>query len=64
MKCGWPQIKARFDKGRAMSFHPFPAEKRERMNSINCSSLMLTMITHKLADKIESYRLLAEAFDF
>jgi luciferase family oxidoreductase group 1 len=34
----------------------------ERAENYDADEVMLTMITHKLSDKIESYRLLAEAF--
>ncbi len=34
----------------------------ERAKKYDADEVMLTMITHKLSDKIESYRLLAEAF--
>jgi alkanesulfonate monooxygenase SsuD/methylene tetrahydromethanopterin reductase-like flavin-dependent oxidoreductase (luciferase family) len=34
----------------------------ERAKNYDADEVMLTMITHKLSDKIESYRLLAEAF--
>ncbi len=43
-----------------------PGEARnlilERAKTYNADEVMLTMITHQLADKIESFRLLAEAF--
>jgi len=43
---------------------PNEAKKQilERAKNYDADEVMLTMITHKLADKIESYRLLAEAF--
>ena len=34
----------------------------ERATKYNADEVMLTMITHKLSDKIEAYRLIAEAF--
>jgi alkanesulfonate monooxygenase SsuD/methylene tetrahydromethanopterin reductase-like flavin-dependent oxidoreductase (luciferase family) len=34
----------------------------ERATKYDADEVMLTMITHKLSDKIEAYRLLAEAF--
>jgi hypothetical protein len=34
----------------------------ERAKNYDADEVMLTMVTHKLADKIEGYRLLAEAF--
>ena len=43
-----------------------PGEARkqilERAKNYDADEVLLTMITHKLSDKIESYRLLAEAF--
>ena len=43
---------------------PGEAKKQilERAKKYDADEVMLTMITHKLADKIESFRLLAEAF--
>jgi luciferase family oxidoreductase group 1 len=43
---------------------PSEAKKQilERAKNYDADEVMLTMITHKLSDKIESYRLLAEAF--
>ena len=43
---------------------PNEAKKKilERAKNYDADEIMLTMITHKLADKIESYRVLAEAF--
>jgi alkanesulfonate monooxygenase SsuD/methylene tetrahydromethanopterin reductase-like flavin-dependent oxidoreductase (luciferase family) len=43
---------------------PGEAKKQilERAKKYDADEVMLTMVTHKLSDKIESYRLLAEAF--
>ena len=43
---------------------PTEAKKQilERAKNYDADEVLLTMTTHKLADKIESYRLLAEAF--
>ena len=43
---------------------PGEAKKQilERAKNYDADEVLLTMITHKLSDKIESYRLLAEAF--
>jgi transposase len=43
---------------------PSDAKKQilERAKNYDADEVMLTMITHKLSDKIESCRLLAEAF--
>jgi len=43
---------------------PSEAKKQilERAKNYDADEVLLTMITHKLSDKIESYRLLAEAF--
>jgi alkanesulfonate monooxygenase SsuD/methylene tetrahydromethanopterin reductase-like flavin-dependent oxidoreductase (luciferase family) len=43
---------------------PSEAKKQvlERVKKYEADEVMLTMITHKLADKIESFRLLAEVF--
>ena len=43
---------------------PSEAKKQilERAKNYDADEVMLTMITHKLSDKIESYRLLAETF--
>ena len=43
---------------------PAEAKKQilERAKNYDADEVMLTMVTHKLSDKIEGYRLLAEAF--
>jgi alkanesulfonate monooxygenase SsuD/methylene tetrahydromethanopterin reductase-like flavin-dependent oxidoreductase (luciferase family) len=43
---------------------PSEAKKQilERAKNYDADEVMITMITHRLSDKIESYRLLAEAF--
>jgi hypothetical protein len=43
---------------------PGEAKKQilERAKTYDADEVMLTMVTHKLADKIEGFRLLAEAF--
>jgi hypothetical protein len=43
---------------------PGEAKKQilERAKKYEADEVMLTMVTHKLSDKIESFRLLAEAF--
>src|SRR5208282_2121180 len=43
---------------------PGEAKKQilERAKNYDADEVLLTMITHKLSDKIESFRLLAEAF--
>jgi hypothetical protein len=43
---------------------PGEAKKQilERAKKYDADEVMLTMVTHKLSDKIEGYRLLAEAF--
>jgi hypothetical protein len=43
---------------------PSEAKKQilERAKNYDADEVLLTMITHKLVDKIESYRVLAEAF--
>ena len=43
---------------------PGEAKKQilERAKNYDADEVMLTMVTHKLSDKIEGYRLLAEAF--
>ena len=38
------------------------SEILERAKKYEADEVILTMVTHKLSDKIESYRLLAEAF--
>ncbi len=43
---------------------PSEAKKQilERAKNYDADEVMLTMVTHKLSDKIEGFRLLAEAF--